>query len=943
MDFVTYKHFPVFNQNYIYACFDIADLNGRERAYFESLLFRLRKLKEEKQKLKTLNFKNPKNKTVITLIAMLLMLSMTIATIPLTHGDAYPAPNTHFKTYSYLNVFPNPAGIGQQVTLGIFLSNVFPTSEVAINMYVDITDPNGKLTTIGPYTSDLTDGTVAYFTPDKLGNYTIVFRYGGQMLRNSTTYNNIWQDPSQSLPTTLVVQQEPTIQHMYPVTPLPNQWWQTPVSAENSQNWYTLTGAWLGLKGNDFASTGGYNSTGYYNPYTESVNAGHVLWTKPWLGGGLAGGINGNNEVTSHYWSTFQYTPRYAPVCINGILYSTQYTFGMATGACAGIVAMDLYTGETLWTINTTNALRCGSIFYMYTINDYGVRGPWLWTTGTLPACDTGGRYIASGNVAGSYMNTTGTQWNLYDGINGKYVMSVVNGSALTLGQDPNGDLIGYFTNSTKGTQVIHPTAGTTALATTTGTHITAVNMTTCMGVTSAMSPTNLNVNTIRAMQTGYIFDVDVPTNMSGVPYSPALGFSGITGDALVFTAGNNMWGTYGFITMASLDAWTGQFLGATNITYPGTIALLPWTREMSGLGDGQYIMGNCVNMDIVSYYARTCTKAWDTQLFGTNGATPNIYDLFQIKPYFGKGLSIWEALGGDIWAINTTTGKVVWYANTTMWSGPSGTETPYNIWPVWVFSSSCVSNDVGYFAGGHEYNPPLFHGAQLYAVNMTDGSLVWKQLCTSVTSTIIAYGKVVALNAYDNQLYCWGKGPSAITVQAPAIGVTTETPITITGSIMDVSPGINQLLVKSNFANGLPCVSDDSESAFMEAVYQQQQMPNNVTGVPITINVLDANNNFRTIGTATSDGTGHFGLTWTPDIPGNFEVIASFQGSNSYYPSSSITYFSASLPATTTAPTVTAQINVATTSDLMLYIVGAAIAIIIVMAIGFAFVLRKK
>ena len=323
------------------------------------------------------------------------------------------------------------------------------------------------------------------------------------------------------------------------------------------------------------------------------------------------------------------------------------------------------------------------------------------------------------------------------------------------------------------------------------------------------MSPTNLNRNTVRAMQTGYLFDVDVPTNLSGVAFSPALGFTGITGDALVFTAGSIMAGTMGFVTMASLDAWTGQYLSATNITYPGTKAVLPWTREMSALGNGLYIMGNDVNLDVVAYNVRTCTKAWDTQLFGTNGATPNIYDLFQIKPYFGKGLSIWEALGGDIWAINTTTGQVAWYANTTMWSGPSGIETPYNIWPLWVFGSSCISNDVGYFAGGHEYNPPLFHGAQLYAVNMTDGSLVWSELDTSVTSTEISYGIVVSLNAYDNQLYALAKGPSAITVDAPNVGVTTATPITITGTIMDASPGTSQLLVKSNFPTGLPCVSD--------------------------------------------------------------------------------------------------------------------------------------
>ncbi len=157
---MTNKGIPVFIQNYKYISLDIRD-RTEERAYFESLIFRSTKLREEKQKMKTLNIKASKNKTAITLIAMLLMLTMTIATIPLTQADPYPAKGTHMTTYAYLNVFPNPAGIGQQVTLGIFLSNVFPTNEVGINFYVDITDPNGALKTIGPYTSDLTVGTVA--------------------------------------------------------------------------------------------------------------------------------------------------------------------------------------------------------------------------------------------------------------------------------------------------------------------------------------------------------------------------------------------------------------------------------------------------------------------------------------------------------------------------------------------------------------------------------------------------------------------------------------------------------------------------------------------------------------------------------------------------------------------------------------------------------------
>jgi hypothetical protein len=118
--------------------------------------------------------------------------------------------------------------------------------------------------------------------------------------------------------------------------------------------------------------------------------------------------------------------------------------------------------------------------------------------------------------------------------------------------------------------------------------------------------------------------------------------------------------------------------------------------------------------------------------------------------------------------------------------------------------------------------------------------------------------------------------------------------------------------------------------------------MPSDITGVPITLSVLDSNNNYRTIGTTTSNLYGTYTLTWTPDIPGDFTVIATFAGSNSYYPSSDATGFHANLPTTTSTPTATTQSNVATTTDLMLYIVGAAIAIIIAIAIVGVLMLRK-
>ena len=69
-------------------------------------------------------------------------------------------------------------------------------------------------------------------------------------------------------------------------------------------------------------------------------------------------------------------------------------------------------------------------------------------------------------------------------------------------------------------------------------------------------------------------------------------------------------------------------------------------------------------------------------------------------------------------------------------------------------------------------------------------------------------------LNAYDNQIYAYGMGPSKTTVTAPDVGVTTATPVTITGTVMDISAGSQQNAVAANFPNGLPCVSDASMSS---------------------------------------------------------------------------------------------------------------------------------
>ena len=215
--------------------------------------------------------------------------------------------------------------------------------------------------------------------------------------------------------------------------------------------------------------------------------------------------------------------------------------------------------------------------------------------------------------------------------------------------------------------------------------------------------------------------------------------------------------------------------------------------------------------------------------------------------------------------------------------------------------------------------------------------------LSTLQVHPAIVDGVMITLNAYDNQLYAWGKGPTALTVTAPDVGVTTATPITIRGSVIDISAGTKQQAPAANFPFGVPAVSDASQKGWMEYVYMQQPCPTNVTGVPVDISVLDSNGNFRSIGSTTSDGSGTYALTWTPDIPGDYTVIANFVGSEAYYSSNAETHFTASSPAPTSAPTVAPVTDLATMSGLTIGIAAATIAIIIAIAIVGILLLRKK
>ena len=229
-----------------------------------------------------------------------------------------------------------------------------------------------------------------------------------------------------------------------------------------------------------------------------------------------------------------------------------------------------------------------------------------------------------------------------------------------------------------------------------------------------------------------------------------------------------------------------------------------------------------------------------------------------------------------------------------------------------------------------------------MLAINCTTGELVWSNLgFSNRMPSAHADGIMVRWNAYDKQIYTFGKGPTDTTVSASPKITTKGTSIAIEGFVTDESAGTKNADRIARFPDGVPVVSDDSMTPWMEYVYQQQPKPNNTTGVPVTLSVLDANGNYREIGKTTSDMNGFYSYNWTPDIEGKYILYASFSGSESYWPSKAETAFTVETANATPSP-----YPVITFPPTEMTIIGVGVAMILAIAVGFAvtiIVLKKR
>jgi len=921
-----------------------------------------------------------KNKTMASMIALFLVLTFAVTIVALPAVSAH-TPAWTIPTFAYVVASPNPWGLGSAgPVLIVFWLNVPPPTAAGTtgdrwqNMTVDITAPNGNVEHFGPFTSDPVGGGFMQYTPTQTGNYSVTFKFPGQvctrgpaaLLGPDSPYVNDTFKASQAS-TTFTVTETPVT--YFQEAPLPGSYWTRPIN-ENNQFWSVIASHWLGQ--NEFGAT--YLK---FNPYGRAPDTAHVMWTYPLTWGGIVGGDNSAVPYMSYYSGT-QYQLKFTnPIIMNGIVFFSLPANNAITGN--GVTAVDLRTGKTLWTNPALSSVSFGQLYDFESPNQHGTTGIYLWYVGTAT-----GVGITNPNQAAinQYLGTTsflGTSYpagtkNLGEVPAITSFTQPVSASGSWIAVDPQtGNLLFNETNVPSGTRAYGPQgewliynigrANSTApfeyLWQWNNTKLPGNDV--AGGITQWLpGRTNWNMSTAydwNATLSQPLYQTQTPIGALG-GFGLAVAFNATTGlytnnpTIVRVFPGDKIYGQSSGMqqTPGTGAGYTGTpdpfTLWAINLNKSrGQIGQVLWVRNYPAPADNITVCVGAGDGNVATlYYKETMQWVGIDMLTGDKiwGPTPretpdwNFYTgtTGLTNPIgVGYGHLYVAGYGGVLRAYNLKTGNMDFTYGNDPNDPNNSTYTPETVYGTFPTQVAAIADGKVYLVEEeHSLNAPAYHGAMTRCVNATTGKLLWQIYgISSWQEQAVADGYYVWFNCNDQRIYCIGPGPSATTVTASPSVITDGNSVLITGTVTDQSP--------NTALKGTACIADADQSLWTDYMVQQSvAAPMNAKGVEVTLDAVDPNNNFVHIGTVTSDMSGMFKKMFTPEVPGEYTIIATFAGSGSYGASYAETAIGVTEAPTPPPPTPTPLVL----PPYETYTIGAAVAVIIAIAIAVVLLYRR-
>ena len=718
--------------------------------------------------------KTSKNKTAVVTISLLLILSMTI--FAATTVTARTPPKI-FPTWTFVSVSPTTEGVGQTATI-VFWCNFLPPT--AIGQYgdrwtftVNVIKPDGTNETLGPITSDPVGAGYTTYTPTDPGQYLFQAIMANHTIDGGASRGLIspggigyWPSGSPSAAginpvgdiflSSVSTPQNMTVQNelipSYPETPLPTDYWTRPVYDTNRMWDQVIMGEWYAA-----SELNQFGNGGRYNPYSTGPASAHILWTKQYWDGGVAGGVAslgaGGPAVSYYSGQSYESYGSQPYMLLNGKLY-----YSVQTDPREGFYVLDLITGNTIYYRNSTGPVTgAGGAFASSGSIPGGIPA-----FGQVLDMETPNQH---GTLAYYWVTNTGVsgKWDMYDDFSGNYICSIGNipswvaGAAVQFGAaayTPSYGLDGsilryqianlgttsspkYYLQCWNTTQAIMAPTYLTTLGYLPGIQPAPTGL--APGLASGSNTYWMwrpQMNNTYDGSIGYSLNVSIPSTIAA--FAP--GLFGAASSIRQIIPENEIIGIYpgsnngtqqvpGQVWAISLkNGEQGKVLYQYNFTAPAGLGDAADQAEQFSSHDTAY--GGMDANSSIFWYQNSMYRVWyvyslqDGHPLWTSPAGPQFefYGMGSVVVYNNQFIDT-GSWGGVVTAYNAQTGAFLWN-----WTAPSvgQGETPYQYTTT---SYGALSGDglLYLYSSEHSVNNPIRRDGAIWCLNATAGQEIWQ------------------------------------------------------------------------------------------------------------------------------------------------------------------------------------------------------------------------